>query len=257
MIHIGCSGWSYDEWEKVFYPEHTADRLSFYSMVFNTVEIDSTFYRIPPRNVARRWGKVMSGKRFLFAVKVPGDITHDAIFTDMDRSLKIFRTFEQNVLDELSATAVLGPILFQMPPRFGADHIDRLSSFIDRIQVRNAAVEVRNRTLYENRKFREIMEGLGVAVVDVDSTERRLDRIESGLKWAYVRLHGRNPGGWKAENPFDYRYTDTELKEIASKIKSVNYDHIFIYFNNHPHGSAPVNAMDLSRMVGVSNNGFF
>ncbi|CAC12102.1 conserved hypothetical protein [Thermoplasma acidophilum] len=257
MIHLGCSGWSYDEWEKVFYPEHTADRLSFYSMIFNTVEVDSTFYRIPPKNVARQWGKAMSGKHFLFAVKVPGDITHDAIFTDMDRSCSIFRTFEQNVLNELSTSGVLGPILFQMPPRFSVDNVERLISFMECVHVRNAAVEVRNMTLYENRKFREAIEGLGVAMVDVDSTERRLNRIESGLKWAYVRLHGRNPGGWKAENPFDYRYTDAELREIASKIKSVNYDDIFVYFNNHPHGSAPVNAMALSRMVGVSNNAFF
>ncbi|KAA8923207.1 DUF72 domain-containing protein [Thermoplasma sp.] len=257
MIHVGCSGWSYDEWEGVFYPEHTSNKLSFYSLVFNTVEVDSTFYRIPPRNVVRRWSKAMYGRRFIFSVKVPGDITHDAIFTEEDRACTIFRTFEQNFLLDLSDAGFLGPVLFQMPPRFGVDHIDRLAALIRCANVKRPAVEVRNGTLYENHEFREAMEGLGAAVVDVDSTERRLNKIESGLRWAYVRLHGRNSGGWKAENPFDYRYTDEEIREIASKIKSVNYDDIFVYFNNHPHGSAPVNAMTLSRMIGVSNNAFF
>ncbi|WP_297215692.1 DUF72 domain-containing protein [Thermoplasma sp.] len=256
-IHVGCSGWSYDEWDGVFYPDRVSDKLSFYSMVFNTVEIDSTFYRIPERSTVKRWRKVMAGKPFTFSVKVPGDVTHDSIFSDLGTACNIFGTFKEIVLEELSKDNLLGPVLFQMPPRFDVNDADRLEYLIKCAGIKNAAVEVRNRTLYENSDFRKMIEGLGAVIVDVDSTEKRLQRIESNLSWAYVRLHGRTTGGWKAENPFDYRYTDEEIREIASKIESVKYDDIFVYFNNHPHGSAPVNAMMLTRILGISNNAFF
>ncbi len=257
MIWVGCSGWSYKEWEGKFYPVGEKNRLVFYSNVFNSVEIDSTFYNVPGERSVKSWIKAVSGKKFRFSMKVPREISHYLFFRDFQRSNTEFRDFLSNIVKHFYDDNLLGSVLLQMPPYFGRNHLESLYKLLDIDFKYRIAVEVRNADLYHDNEMRKNLEGMNVCFVDTDSFENRLTGIGSGLDYAYVRLHGRNAGGWRAENPFDYKYSDDEIAAIERIVTEKKYADIFVYFNNHPRGNAPVNAIDLNSRLGFSTGRFF
>ncbi len=257
MIWVGCSGWSYKEWEGKFYPVAEKNRLIFYSNVFNSVEIDSSFYHVPDEKTVLSWLKTVSGKKFRFSMKVPKEISHNLFFNDFERSKSEFEDFLSRTVSHFYKENMLGSVLLQMPPYFGKNHLEALYRLLDVDLKYRISVEVRNTDLYYDNEMRKNLEGMNVCFVDTDSFENRLTGIGSGLDYAYVRLHGRNIGGWKAENPFDYRYSDDEIAGIERIVLEKEYGDIFAYFNNHPKGNAPVNAIDLNSRLGFSTGHFF
>jgi len=121
---IGTSGWSYDHWQGVFYPHQlrATHRLSHYASHFDSVEINNTFYRLPTEETFLKW-KGSVGKNFLFAIKVSRYITHM-------KKLKNAEIAINNFLERAKSLGQhLGPILFQLPPRWRYNG-ERLSSFV-------------------------------------------------------------------------------------------------------------------------------
>ena len=100
--HLGCSGWSYDGWKGPFYPEDLDNRywLSYYSQIFDFVEIDSTFYRIPSSFMVSNWNK-RTPDNFRFAVKFPKIITHDKRLKDVDKDIERFYDAMEPLYDKI------------------------------------------------------------------------------------------------------------------------------------------------------------
>ena len=120
-IMVGCSGWSYKAWDGPFYPRGTQpeDYLEFYSSVFDTVEIDSTFYSIPPQNSARKWNK-FSPPGFKFSPKLPREITHERRLRSTSHLMEQFMESIYPIKEKI------GMVLVQLPPSMNYDE-----SFLD------------------------------------------------------------------------------------------------------------------------------
>jgi uncharacterized protein YecE (DUF72 family) len=123
-LHLGTIGWSYNFWKGNFYPNKMAskDFLNYYSTKFNTVEVDSTFYRIPTPQAITNWKKQTS-EGFIFSLKFPQIITHIKMLKDCQRETDVF-------LDRAKLLGQkLGPLLLQFPPNFGTEHLPDLARF--------------------------------------------------------------------------------------------------------------------------------
>ncbi len=260
MLHIGCSGWSYDDWKGVLYPRGYVDKLKYYSAHFNTVEINSTFYSVPPESMVDGWiDKVKGRKNFLFSVKLPGELSHELILHDPARSGSYLDAFQSMVLYPLRNAGRLGCILLQLPPFFRMKHMKNLEEMFKGVERQGYTyfVEFRNREFYGNREVQDQLEGEGIGTVLVDSPDWHLKWDESSLDTAYLRFHGYNTEGWR--NPsagkierYDYLYTKDEMERFASMVseRQDRFSDVYIYFNNHPSGKAARNALNLAGLMG-------
>ncbi len=115
-IRIGTSGWSYKEWEGVFYPDSNTPKLSYYSSIFNTAEIDSTFYANPAKGLVLGWAR-NTPKDFQFAVKLPQTITHKK-HLELSQGVEIDLKDFLELMRPLHEAGKLGPLLIQLPPSF-------------------------------------------------------------------------------------------------------------------------------------------
>src|SRR3990170_4391722 len=127
---IGTSGWSYNEWIRVFYPSTSTNKLSFYSKFFRTVEVDSTFYAFPSKGMVSGWSRY-SPPDFVFSVKLPRLITHD-------KKLEVAKGVEADLIHFLGlmrpliAGGKLGPILIQLPPSLTAENdFEKVRAFVE------------------------------------------------------------------------------------------------------------------------------
>ena len=148
-LHVGTIGWSYDFWKGAFYPSKAAskDFLNYYSSKFNTVEVDSTFYRIPNRQTVINWAK-QTPDDFLFSLKFPSVITHIKMLKDCESETNAF--LEKVALLKQK----LGCLLLQFPPAFGAKQFPLLISFLqDLPKEYRYVVEVRNKELLDEEFF--------------------------------------------------------------------------------------------------------
>lgn len=264
MLHIGCSGWSYDEWKGVLYPKGSVDKLRYYSAHFNTVEINSTFYSMPPESMVEGWiEKTAERKNFLFSVKIPRDLSHDLVLHDPAGSASFLDAFQSTVLYPLREAGRLGSVLIQLPPFFHMRHMGLLEDMFRNLDHGDFTyfVEFRNREFYGNEDIRNRLERNGVGVVEIDSPDWHLNPGKSELDVAYLRFHGYNTEGWR--NPsagkserYDYLYTAGEIEQFASVIreKMNSFRDVFIYFNNHPSGKAARNAIDLAGELDPDHN---
>src|SRR4051812_14193972 len=124
MIRVGCSGWQYKQWKGDFYPAdlRAGDWFHRYAAIFDTVEINNSFYRLPEPHMFRSW-RERAPAGVLFAVKASRDLTHMKKLNDPEEPLQRF--FENAA--PLGPT--LGPVLYQLPPRWGVD-VERLRAFL-------------------------------------------------------------------------------------------------------------------------------
>src|SRR6266852_3704263 len=113
-LYVGTSGWSYNEWSGVFYPSGNTSKLSYYSKVFNTVEVDSTFYAFPSKGLVHGWARY-TPKGFVFAAKLPKAITHDKVL-DVEKGAEADLLRFLGLMKPLIASGKLGPLLIQLPP---------------------------------------------------------------------------------------------------------------------------------------------
>ena len=236
-VRIGCSGWMYDDWRGRLYPERLAKRrwLEGYASAFDTVEVNSTFYRLARREAVAGWVE-QTPAGFLFAVKASRYLTHIKRLVDIARR-------DRALLRAARADAQagrLGPVLWQLPENFHRD--DRRARGL----ARSAAREVSNQHTIEFRHpswfAPEVFEALrshGVALTIGDHPERPFQTFEATAYWRFVRFHYGSRG--RAGN-YSAAEIDTWARRIAQWRRR---EQVFAYFNNDWRGFAPANAKAL------------
>jgi uncharacterized protein YecE (DUF72 family) len=259
VIRIGPAGWSYTDWEGTVYPPHGSrfDHLAYLSSFFNTIEINSPFYRIPPPTHSKSWTRrVSSNPDFKFTTKVFRGFTHEEAQLGAEE-IKAFR----NYLDPLVDADRLGAVLLQYPWSFKntPESLEKLERLFRAFDGYPLALEVRHGS-FQNEEFVRFLEDHNVAWVNVDQPlfheSVKPAEITTG-PLAYVRLHGRNYEKWFAHNEtwerYNYLYSPEELAPWVERIRGMaRGKEAYVITNNHFRGQAIVNAMDLQLALGQS-----
>ena len=234
MIRIGCSGWNYAAWRESFYPKGlpAARWLEHYAGVFDTVEVNTTFYRLVKRSTVERWVQ-QTGGEFCFAVKASRYLTHVKRLTDMERGLQ--RLVEP--LEPLREGGRMGPMLWQLPANFHRDD-ERLAFALDHLPAGRHTVEFRHRSWFCSEVY-ELLRWHNVALTIGDRPELDFQSHELTADFTYVRFHHGHRG--RRGN-----YSQTEIAEWAQRIAqwSERVD-VYAYFNNDWDGNAFHDALDL------------
>ena len=272
-LYIGTSGWSYPKgeghWDDVFYPPKMADKdkLAFYARYFNTVEINSSFYRPPNEYAARAWAAKVPDD-FRFTAKLWQKFTHPKMFEQATgQSWRVqdsdFSVFQEGVGPMLEA-GKLGPLLAQFPTSFkpDANALSYLEDLISRLRGAGfkLAVELRHRGWTESEEavpIRGLMEEQGVAWVMIDEPRFKtsIRNVPLTSDTAYFRFHGRNYKNWwshgDAEDRYNYLYTPEEQNHLADDVREVSAStsETYVYYNNHYGAKAVVNAVELQRLL--------
>jgi uncharacterized protein YecE (DUF72 family) len=241
-VYLGTSGWSYTDWIGPLYPPGTpATRyLAVYATVFRSVEIDSTFYRVPTATAVEAWRR-RTPDDFVFAAKVPRTITHDRPLLDAPAELLGFA----EVMRLLGPKC--GPLLLQFPPAFVADPeawegFEQLLPLLPSDQ--RFAVEVRHRSWLQEPFF-ALLRRHNVALVQLDLPWMPRT-IPSTADWAYLRWLGDRQS---IQSDFSWvRWErDEELAWWADQMRDMT---VFGYANNHYQGYSPATLQRLQALLG-------
>jgi uncharacterized protein YecE (DUF72 family) len=239
-IYIGTSGWDYPEWVGRFYPKRgISDSLRFYTGFFPIVEVNSTFYRLPPVSVAQSWVR-RTPKEFRFALKFPQTITHDKKLVGAEAEIDEFVRF----LEPIREAGKLSAALVQLPPSsvFEPSTVRRFyESLPSGIPV---AVEPRERS-WMSPESKELLREFGFAYVIVDEPLLPID-LTVTAPFSYVRWHGHGKGIW-----YDYTYQAHELEAWTPRLARLRdeTEAVYGFFNNHFRGDAAVNARSISELL--------
>ncbi|MEP6818172.1 MAG: DUF72 domain-containing protein [bacterium] len=254
-IRIGPAGWAYKDWEGVVYPQKPGtkfDPLEYLARFFNTIEINSSFYRPFTTSTAKSWLQRVAGAQdFMFTAKLHRVLTHERGKATAEDEKQV-----REGLDALSNAGKLGALLLQFPWSFKNTDDERvyLAKLLDRFQDYPLVLEIRHSS-WNNPRIYEWLEELGVGVCNVDQPLFKKSIKPGALTTSqigYVRLHGRNYQDWFREKaPRDDRYNYlysidelepwiTRIKEIAAKTKEA-----YVITNNHFRGQAVVNALEI------------
>ena len=237
-IRIGTSGFHYKHWKGPFYPKKTpaTKMLDFYIQHFDTVELNNSFYRLPPATAFDCWREATPAN-FVFAVKASRFITHNKKLKD-----------PENAIDNLLPRAAhlgpkLGPVLFQLPPRWRVN-IERLENLL----------QILPRDVRYAFEFRE----LSWMIPEVDSVVRKFNAafciyelagyhspVNITADFAYVRLHGPETGKYQGS------YSNEQVRAWARQIEmwQRKLKAVYIYFDNDQAGYAAANALTLKNML--------
>ena len=234
---VGCSGWQYKHWRNEFYPpDLPASRwFDYYASVFDTVEINNTFYRLPDESTFAAWA-VRAPKGFLYAVKASRFLTHMKKLKDPDEPLH--RLFSR--MRPLGRHR--GPLLYQLPPGWKVD-LRRLEQFLQRLPRRVRHVtDFRDPSWYRPDTL-ELLSRYGVALCLHDMRGSATPRERVG-PFVYVRFHG-------AAGTYSGSYSDRRLTDWADWLhgQRISGVDIYAYFNNDIGGHAPRNAVTLRRLL--------
>ena len=239
-IRVGCSGWNYADWRGVLYPRGCPQRLwlARYAEAFDTVEVNTTFYRLPKLETVRGWVE-QAPSGFTFAVKSSRYLTHIKRLTDMERGVE--RLLGR--LEPLTASPKMGPMLWQLPGNFRRDD-ERLAFALERLPPGRHAFEFRHESWFADDVL-AALRAHGVALVIGDHPERPWQPHELTADFSFVRLHYGHRG--RRGN-----YSATELDEWARELRRLaRRAEVFAYFNNDWEGFAVRNAEGLrERMSG-------
>lgn len=236
-IYIGTSGWHYAHWVGPVYPAGTSpkDFLSLYAKKFQSVEINSTFYRLPSSEVLSDW-RDNTPDSFVFACKASRYITHMKKLKDPEKSIaqffKAVRILEPK----------LGPILFQLPPRWYVN-FDRLARFLSNLPKNHRyAFEFRDESWHSDSVFK-VLSSFNAAFCAFD-LNGRMSCFERTADFTYVRLHG--PKG-----SYQGQYDKRSLALWAEKFKAIREERMDVYcfFDNDERGFAALDALRLAKMV--------
>ena len=251
-VRLGTQGWNYDAWVGPFYPSGTrvGEFLSTYARAFGTVEVDSTFYAIPPAKTVRGWAD-RTPADFSFALKLPQEITHERRLRGEDAAATAALFFDR--ARELGPK--LGPVLVQLGPDFEPVELPALVEFLPRLprDVR-VAIEFRHRGWLTDGVLALLAEhGVAVALTDARWIPRRamLALAERPTaSFGYVRWMGPN------RDIVDYsriqidRTRELEAWAWALRALAGRVEGVWGYVNNHFAGHSPSSARDLQRLLG-------
>ena len=251
-IHVGTSGYSFKDWIGTVYPKGTAsgDMLPYYARFFDTVEVNSTYYRVPSPYLFENMLKKVPTD-FTFVVKLPKEMTHERGKFD-----NVVASFREGIAP-LLGTGQLGGLLAQFPYSFkagpeGLEHLRRLAKAVGGWGI-PVNVEFRHAGWYDEAVYATLAD-LSLGFVNVDLPPL------SGLPGAsnvttsdvaYYRFHGRNAKlWWRHPTPshrYDYLYNDEELERWAQRIEETagSVKTTYIFHNNCHLGQSVVNALQL------------
>ena len=278
QIRIGTSGWSYPKgkgsWNGIFYPPgmSSKDELRYYSQRFNTVEINSTFYRPPTAGYVWNWVQ-KTPLDFKFTLKLWQKFTHPGMYeqvTGQDAEISTYDvdTFKKGI-EPLVQSNKLGCILVQFAASFkmGSSTADILDRVLDSFQDYPLVVELRHKSWSEDMKTtQEILSRSNASLAFIDEP-----KFSSSIKQEfkpvgpifYLRMHGRNKEKWfshaSAEEKYNYLYTSDELKpfiESLSDMRKMVKD-IYVFFNNHYRAKSAANAIETRYKLGRPINSTF
>ncbi|HEX9164137.1 MAG TPA: DUF72 domain-containing protein [Thermoanaerobaculia bacterium] len=256
-VRVGVAGWSYKDWEGTVYPQHGSrfDQLAYLASFFDTIEINSPFYRIPPPSHAKSWvRRVASNPDFKFTTKIFRGFTHEKAALAAN-DVKAFKQY----LDPLAESGRLGAILLQFPWSFrnSPESCQKLEALFDAFAEYPKALEVRHAT-FQNDEFFRFLDEHNVGFVNVDQplfhdSVKPADTVTGPL--AYARFHGRNYEKWFAHEEswerYNYLYSKEELEPWVERINRMAKDKdTYVITNNHFRGQAVVNAADLKEALG-------
>ncbi len=230
-VRIGCSGWNYKEWRGRFYPDGLPPRdwLQHYAGRFDTVEVNSTFYRLASRDAVERWVAQTPGD-FLFAPKASRYLTHVRRLRDLGRGVRRFYA----PLAPLHDAGRLGPTLWQLPETFHRDD-GLLGRTLEALPEGRHCFEFRHPSWFVEPVF-TLLRDSGVALVIGDHPERPFQAYELTAGWTFIRFHyGRRGRGGN----YSLSELQTWKRRIAAWRSRVE---VFGYFNNDWRGFAPRNA---------------
>jgi uncharacterized protein YecE (DUF72 family) len=228
-IHIGTSGWTYDDWSGPFYPDGVkgADRLSFYAERFETVEVNATFYRLPFKGMITGWNRRLPSS-FHLVLKGPRAVTHMKKLRDCDKALEAF-------LERALQLHTLKVILWQLPPVLHRD-LERLDAFLAGLPERvRHAVEFRHESWWDEGTA-EVLSRHGAAFVCISHPTLPNDVIPTS-DFLYLRFHGLG------RRLYDYDYSRRELQSWVDKLERQRRGReLYAFFNNDIGARAPGNA---------------
>jgi len=269
VIRFGPAGWEYPDWAGVVYPKPEPrgfDRLAYLSRFFGTVEVNATFYRPFPADVAARWcERVRDAPAFRFGAKVWRRFTHERGQAWSAGEVKEARA----ALDRLRREGRLGAALLQFPWSFKREPASEewLRGVFRAFEGLPLVLEVRHAS-WETAEVLDELAEAGVGIVNVDQplfhdSIRPSARVTSPV--AYVRVHGRNYKDWFRKNAgrdarYDYLYSAGELEPWARRIAALarpragaagveGVPDVYVVTNNHFRGQAAANAKMLEGMV--------
>jgi uncharacterized protein YecE (DUF72 family) len=248
-VAIGTSGWSYKEWEGVFYPDPKTPKLKFYSSVFRTAEIDSTFYAFPPKGLVFGWVR-NAPENFMYSVKLPKTITHEKqLDLSLGAELELVRFLD--LLSPMKSAGKLGPLLIQLPPSFSLSKKKKLEEFFEALpKDYSFAVEFRNKSWLRDPDLNALLRKYNVANTIVDEPLLPIDLTTTSDDFAFVRWHGRGERPW-----YNYLYKEEELDPWVDRINRLasNVKRVYGYFNNHFHGNAVENSLEFMEKLGIAS----
>ena len=234
--HIGCSSYANRSWTGVFYPEELTSKQMFeyYCTQFDTFEINATFYKTPTTRVMQNWFD-RSPAEFVYSVKAPKTITHINKFIDCENEIANFYEVCKKGLREK-----LGCILFQLPPSYSYSD-ERLETILTQLDANyDNVVEFRHASWWIPSVY-EAFQYAGVTFCNV-SYPNLPSTFVSTSKVAFVRLHG-------VPKLFYSEYSDYELSVVVNQLTTLDFEKVFIYFNNTAGVAGAPDALALKELL--------
>ncbi len=233
-LYIGTSGWNYNHWRGVFYPEELAQKkwLEYYCTHFDTVELNNSFYRLPEKKTFETW-RNQTPDGFAFSVKASRYLTHIKRLREPEEPL-------ERLMDRASGLSEkLNIVLYQFPPRWNLD-LERLEQFLKILPKHpRSAFEFRDES-WQCEEVWSLLSKYGVAYCVMDSPGLPL-HLRTTCGYSYIRMHSGGDEG---------NYTDDHLREWAGYATDMmGKGDVYIYFNNDYKGFAVKNALKLRDML--------
>lgn len=255
IIRVGPAGWSYKDWEGVVYPQKPGknfDPLEYVSRFFNTIEVNSSFYRPPAPSTTESWARrVEKSNEFTFTAKLHRLFTHER-----GKATKEDEKAFCEGMEPLVKAGKLGAVLLQFPWSFKNTDEDRLylTQLLERFREYPLVLEVRH-TSWNNEHIYEWLEERGVGICNIDQPVFSRSIRPAAMTTSpvgYIRMHGRNYQDWfrdKAgrDERYNYLYSLDEIDPWLTRIKEVAKQtrETYVITNNHFRGQAVVNAIEI------------
>lgn len=240
--YIGCSGYYYDHWKGLFYPETLPKRewLKFYAEHFGTVEINNTFYRMPDEKTIKHWHSI-TPESFMFAVKGFRYFTHLKKLVIDEELIDNLAQFQHNIS---FLKDKLGPILWQLPGSFTVNlkKLDKFCAVLSNDFMHT--FEFRHSSWFTKEVF-DVLTKHSAALCIVSSPGNLPDHVIATSEIAYIRFHGQ--GSWYRDN-----YSNEDLQQWKQKLEVLPVKKLYAYFNNDIGGYAVHNGMYMARLFGIT-----
>ena len=244
-LRIGCSGWSYKDWEGIFYPKGLAakDYLGYYAKVFNCVEIDSSFYRVPNQFMVSQW-RNNTPDGFLFSPKLPKKITHELKLKNSESNLVYFYSVLSKLKDKL------GPIAIQLPPSVKfSTHEGTMKEFISQLSPEfKHAVEFRHKSWFTPEVYALLRRNNIAMIWSLNQYVETPPEVTADF--VYLRMVGDREitefSGIQRDRTEDMKRWAAAVKDNSTKFESG-----YVFFNNHFAGFSPESSNEFRRLLGL------